>query len=63
MKVQIALTWDEEIPGIGPGRSKALMKTFGSLKAIREADEEALRRAPGMTEAAARAVYAWAHSE
>ncbi len=51
----------EEIPGIGPGRSKALIKAFGSLKAIREAAEEDLRKVPGMTEGAARAVYAWAH--
>ena len=38
-----------------PYYDKALIKAFGSLKAIREADEEALRKVPGMTEAAAQA--------
>ena len=49
----------ENIPGIGPQRRKALLKTFGSLRAIREADEEALRRVPGMNAAAAEAIVRW----
>ncbi len=53
----------EEIPGIGPGRSRALLKAFGSLKVIRETEVEALRQVPGMTEAAAKAVYDWAHPQ
>ena len=32
----------EKIPGIGEARRKKLMKTFGSVKAIREADLQAL---------------------
>ena len=40
-------------------RRKALLKTFGSLRAIREADEEALRRVPGMNAAAAEAIVRW----
>ncbi len=49
----------EEIPGIGPARRKALLKAFGSLKAIREADTEALARVKGMNRAAAEAVAAY----
>ena len=50
----------EEIPGIGPARRKELLKAFGSLKAIREADTEALTRVKGMNRAAAESVRAWA---
>ena len=52
----------EEIPGIGPKRRRALLKHFGSLKAIRAASPEELRQAEGMTAAAADAVYAWANA-
>ena len=52
----------EDIPGVGPARRKALLKTFGSLKAIRAADEETLASVPGMNRAAAEAVRAWAES-
>ena len=50
----------EDIPGVGPARRKALLKAFGSLKAIRAADEESLAAVPGMDRAAAEAVRAWA---
>ena len=50
----------EDIPGVGPARRKALLKTFGSLKAIRAADTETLAAVPGMNRAAAEAVRAWA---
>ncbi|MBP5728106.1 MAG: excinuclease ABC subunit UvrC [Clostridia bacterium] len=50
----------EDIPGVGPARRKALLKAFGSLKAIKAADEEALAAVPGMNRAAAEAVRAWA---
>ena len=46
----------EDIPGIGPARRKALLKAFGSLKAIREADVEAISAVRGMTRQAAEAV-------
>ena len=48
----------EDIPGIGPARRKALLKAFGSLKAIREADTDALAAVPGMNRAAAEALHA-----
>ena len=46
----------EDIPGIGPERRKALLKTFGSLKAIREADVEAIAAVKGMSLKTAEAV-------
>ena len=53
----------EDIPGVGPARRRALLQYFKSVKAIREAEEEELRKAPGMNAPAAKAVYAWAHPE
>ncbi len=53
----------EEIPGIGPARRKELLKAFGSLKAIRAADTEALQKVKGMNRAAAEAVRAWAEKQ
>ena len=50
----------EDIPGVGPSRRKALLKAFGSLKAIREADTETLAGVPGMNRPAAGAVRRWA---
>ena len=32
----------DDVPGIGPGRKKKLIKQFGSLKRIRAASEEEL---------------------
>jgi len=46
----------EDIPGIGPARRKALLKAFGSLKAIRQASREELLAVKGMNAAAADAV-------
>lgn len=37
------------VPGVGPKRRKMLIKTFGSVKGIREATEEQIASAPGMT--------------
>ncbi len=46
-----------DIPGIGPARQRALLRQFGSVKAIREASVDDLARAEGMTRAAAEAVH------
>ena len=53
----------EDIPGVGPARRKALLKAFGSLKAIREADTDTLAAVPGMNRTAAQAVRAWAEEK
>lgn len=59
-KTQVKSVLDE-IPGIGPARRKALMKYFGSIEKIREADEEELMKAESMNAGSARAVYAYFH--
>ncbi len=51
----------EEIPGVGPGRRKALLRHFGSLKKVREASLEALLAMPGVPEKVAREVFAFFH--
>jgi excinuclease ABC subunit C len=51
------------IDGIGPARAKALMKHFGTIKAVSEASEEELREADGMTARAAKAVREHFHPE
>ncbi len=38
----------DSIPGVGPKRKQALLKHFGSIKAIRNASIEELSQAPGM---------------
>jgi excinuclease ABC subunit C len=43
----------DQIPGIGPRRRQKLLKTFGSIEAIREASLEELAAVPGMTRSAA----------
>jgi len=53
----------EDIPGVGPARRKALLKSFGSLKAIREADLDTLMQVKGMNRTAAEAVRAWAETK
>ncbi len=50
----------EDIPGIGPKRRKALLKHFGSIKAIRGATEDELLAVDGINKPAAEAIRAWA---
>lgn len=49
----------DHIPGIGEKRRKALWQEFGSLAKIKQAAVEELAAAPGMTQPAAEAVYAF----
>ena len=51
----------EGIPGVGEARQKALLKTFGTVKAIREASVEDLTAA--VPQKAAQAVYDHFHKE
>jgi excinuclease ABC subunit C len=39
----------EELPGIGPGKRRALLRELGSLRAVRDADEAALAAVPGIS--------------
>ncbi len=47
----------DDIPGIGPARRKALLKSFGSLKNIKKASLEELEKVQGMNRKVAEVVY------
>ncbi len=38
----------DEIPGLGAAKKKALLKTFGTIKAVKTASSEELQQAPGI---------------
>jgi excinuclease ABC subunit C len=40
----------EELPGIGPGKRRALLAALGSLRAVREAPLEVLAGVPGVSQ-------------
>jgi len=48
----------DDIPGVGPVRKKALLKAFGSLRRLREADAEAIAAVPGIPREVAQEVAA-----
>ncbi len=39
----------DEVPGVGPRRKKALLRKFGSLKAVRDASADEIAETPGFT--------------
>lgn len=49
----------DDIPGIGPARRKALLKHFGSIDKIKEADISELADIDGMNKASANEVYSF----
>ena len=51
----------DEIPGIGPARRKALLRSFGSVEKIAGTSQEELALAPSMNAAAAQAVWSYFH--
>jgi len=51
----------DEIAGIGPARKRALLRHFGTAKAVSRADVEDLRAVPGISDETARAVYGFFH--
>ena len=52
-----------DIEGIGKTRAKNLLKHFGSIKNIKEAELEELENAPSMTKQAAYSVYFYFHGQ
>jgi excinuclease ABC subunit C len=52
----------EEIPGIGKGRTRALLKHFGSLARIRAATLEELAAAPGLPRPVAEQLHSYLHA-
>jgi excinuclease ABC subunit C len=59
-KAMTASTLDE-IQGVGPTRSIALMRHFGSLAGLKDASEEQIARVPGVGQTTARAIHASLH--
>ena len=53
----------EAIPGIGPGRRKALLRHLGSAEAVLHADRETLATVPGIGDAVADAIYTALHPD
>jgi len=51
----------DEIPGIGPGRKRALLNHFGSARGVGQAGLHDLEAAPGISRQIARLVYAHFH--
>ena len=51
----------DEIPGIGPGRKRALLNHFGSARGVGQAGLHDLEAAPGISKEIARRVYAHFH--
>jgi len=51
----------EEIPGVGGGRRRALLRHLGSLRRVREATEAELSAVPGVGPAQARAIHDFFH--
>lgn len=47
----------DAIPGIGPRRKQALLKHFGSMRAVRSASVEDLMKVPGMSRNSAETVF------
>jgi excinuclease ABC subunit C len=53
----------QEIPGIGPTRKRALLRHFGTLKAIERAAAADLERVPGINAETARKIYDYFHEK
>src|SRR4029079_12713767 len=51
----------QEIPGIGPTRKRALLRHFGTLKAIERASLPDLAQVPGINAETARKIYEFFH--
>jgi excinuclease ABC subunit C len=51
----------DDIPGLGPTRKKRLLKEFGSVKKMREVEEQDFVELPWLPETVGRAVYAKLH--
>jgi excinuclease ABC subunit C len=51
----------DEVPGIGPGRKRALLNHFGSARGVKQAGLDDLEAAPGISRAMARQIYAHFH--
>ncbi len=53
----------QEIPGVGPTRKRALLRHFGTLKAIERASLPDLAQVPGISAETARKIYEYFHEQ
>ena len=53
----------DDIPGVGGARRRALMRHYGSLEALKQAEVEELAKLPSMNKLAAQAVYDFFHTK
>jgi len=53
----------EDIPGVGEGRKRALLRHFGSLKRVRAASIEELSEVEGLGSAVAEQIHAFLHGD
>ncbi len=51
----------DDVPGIGPGRKRALLMHFGTARSVKGAALEDLEKAPGISRAMARTIYEHFH--
>lgn len=51
----------DDVPGIGPGRKRALLMHFGTARAVKSAALEDLEKVPGISRATARGIYDYFH--
>ncbi len=51
----------DDVPGIGPGRKRALLMHFGTAKAVRNAALQDLEKAPGISSSVAQKIYDYFH--
>ena len=52
----------DEVPGIGPTRKRALLRHFGTAKAVARAGLSDLEKAPGVSKTMAKAIYDFFHA-
>ncbi len=57
----ISLSKLDEIPGVGPGRKRALLQYFGSAKAVEGAGLKDLERVEGISKNVAKKIYDYFH--
>jgi len=53
----------DEVPGIGPGRKRALLMHFGTARAVRNASLEDIGKVPGISGTTARGIYDYFHPQ
>jgi excinuclease ABC subunit C len=53
----------DDVPGIGPGRKRALLMHFGTARAVRNAALEDIEKVPGISGTTARGIYDYFHPQ